>query len=275
MARSRRPAGSRRTTGRAAGARNGAGGRTPARTTSRPAAKRTTTKRTATKTNRTAARRTSRKAGGKGATRTSAKAGTRPAAKAAARSRRAAARPKAPLSTAERVKRAVGNTVAAIGRRTGFGSVPLDALELLKADHRRLEALLDEGEQTTGRAAGRRQEILRTIARELDVHEQIEERLLYPALKAHPEASAIVLEGYEEHHVADVLLQELEGLSPADERWAAKFSVLRENIEHHIEEEEGEMFRTAQTVMPREELESLGAEMQRLKTQLSAPAASR
>ena len=72
-----------------------------------------------------------------------------------------------------------------------------------------------------------------------------------------------------------MLLQELDGLSASDERWAAKFSVLRENIEHHIKEEEGEMFRTAQTVMPREELEALGAEMQRLKTQLSAPGVSR
>jgi hemerythrin-like domain-containing protein len=76
-----------------------------------------------------------------------------------------------------------------------------------------------------------------------------------------------VLEGYQEHHVADLIVKELHGLAKDDERWGAKFKVLKENIEHHIEEEEGQMFRTARGVMSREELQELGARMRAMKAQ--------
>ena len=91
-------------------------------------------------------------------------------------------------------------------------------------------------------------------------------QILYPALKQHRDAREIVLEGYQEHHVADVLVKELERLSPGDERWGAKFKVLKENIEHHIEEEEGEMFRTARSVLGREQLESIGMRIEAMKS---------
>ena len=74
-----------------------------------------------------------------------------------------------------------------------------------------------------------------------------------------------MLEGYQEHHVADIVLQELQQLPPSDERWGAKLKVLKENIEHHIEEEEGEMLSTARSVLSRYELENLGRRMQALK----------
>ena len=86
--------------------------------------------------------------------------------------------------------------------------------------------------------------------------------MLYPALKRHSEAKDIVLEGYQEHHVADVLVAELKQMDPADERWGAKFKVLKESLEHHIEEEEGHMFRTARSVLGRDRLEDLGRRMQ-------------
>jgi hemerythrin-like domain-containing protein len=141
-----------------------------------------------------------------------------------------------------------------------------DAIQLLEADHRRLEKLLEEGEQTTEGSRTRRSKLLDTITSELTVHELIEEKLLYPALKSHPEATDIVLEGYQEHHVADLLVKELHGLSKADERWGAKFKVLQESIQHHIDEEEGEMFRTARAVMSRDELRELGARMAEMKS---------
>jgi hemerythrin-like domain-containing protein len=141
----------------------------------------------------------------------------------------------------------------------------LDALTLLETDHRRLQELLTQGEDTTQRARTKRAELLGTIAAELGVHELIEEKLLYPALEQYPEARAIVLEGFQEHHVADLILKELHAVATDDEQWTAKFKVLKENIEHHIEEEEGPMFRTARGVMSREELESLGARMSRMK----------
>ena len=102
-------------------------------------------------------------------------------------------------------------------------------------------------------------ELFATIKGELAVHETIEEEIFYPELKTHPKAKDIVLEGFEEHHVVDLLMGELESLDVEDESWGAKATVMKENIEHHIEEEEGEMFKTARSVFDEAELEDLGA----------------
>jgi len=136
---------------------------------------------------------------------------------------------------------------------------------MLERDHRRFEELFEQGEKTTERGVRARKALLETLKAELEQHELIEEKVLYPALKPHRDARDIVLEGYQEHHVADILVKELERLSPGDERWGAKFKVLKENIEHHIEEEEGEMFRTARTVLGRDRLEAIGRRMEALK----------
>jgi hypothetical protein len=141
----------------------------------------------------------------------------------------------------------------------------MDALTLLKTDHDRVKKMLAEGEDTTERAVKTRSELMLTLKREMMVHERIEEEIFYPALKEHPKAKEIVLEGYEEHHVVDEIMGELEQTDVSDETWAAKFKVMKENIEHHIEEEEGEMFKNARDVFDREELEQLGARMAELK----------
>jgi hypothetical protein len=157
----------------------------------------------------------------------------------------------------------VKNVVAAVTKR--LPGARLDALTLLENDHRRLQDLLKQGEETTETAGKKRTALLDTIATELTIHETIEERLLYPALKEHPETRDIVLEGFEEHHVADVILRELTGTPVTDEQWGAKFKVLKENIEHHIEEEEGPMFRTARGVLSQDDLLALGAKMAEMK----------
>ena len=146
----------------------------------------------------------------------------------------------------------------------------MDAITLLETDHMRLRDLLKQGEETTERAVKGRTELLNTLTAELGVHELIEEKLLYPALKNYPEARDIVLEGVQEHHVADVVLKELHEVRKDDEQWGAKFKVLKENIEHHIEEEEGEMFRTARGVMTHDELLALGGLMEKMKRDAEA-----
>ena len=78
-----------------------------------------------------------------------------------------------------------------------------------------------------------------------------------------------MLEGFQEHHVADLIMKELYDTPLGDEQWGAKFKVFKENIEHHIGEEEGPMFRTARGVMSREELVELGREMAAMKASLS------
>ncbi|MGQ0607734.1 MAG: hemerythrin domain-containing protein [Chloroflexota bacterium] len=141
----------------------------------------------------------------------------------------------------------------------------MDAIALLKADHDKVKKMLAEGEATTERAEKTRTELFATLKDEMTIHERIEEEIFYPALKAHPKAKDIVLEGYEEHHVVDEIMGELEATDVTDETWAAKFKVMKENIEHHIEEEEGEMFKQARAVFDPDELEQLGARMMELK----------
>lgn len=179
----------------------------------------------------------------------------------------ATAQPSTLSSAAAAVKGRVAGAVEAVSRRLPWTSSEPDAVTLLETDHRRLEDLLKKGEETTERAVKGRTELLNRLTSELTVHELIEEKVLYPALRAHPEAKDIVLEGYQEHHVADLIVRELHAVHKDDEQWGPKFKVLKENIEHHIKEEEGEMFRTARGVLSREELQQLGARMAAMKAE--------
>jgi hemerythrin-like domain-containing protein len=142
----------------------------------------------------------------------------------------------------------------------------MDAITLLTTDHKKVKRLLGELESTTERGVKTRTELFATIKGELTVHEIIEEEIFYPELKAHPKAKDIVLEGYEEHHVVDEIMSELEETPVEDETWGAKAKVMKENIEHHIEEEEGEMFKTARSVFDRAELDELGRRMEERRT---------
>lgn len=143
----------------------------------------------------------------------------------------------------------------------------MNALTMLEADHATMRKLLTELDTTTERGVKTRTELFATIKGELTVHEIIEEEIFYPALKAHPKAKDIVLEAYEEHHVVDEIMGELEGLDVTDETWGAKATVMKENVEHHMEEEEGEMFKTARQVFESGELEDLGDRMERRRAE--------
>ena len=141
----------------------------------------------------------------------------------------------------------------------------MDAITLLETDHAKVKRLLTELDSTTERGVKTRSELFATIKGELTLHEVVEEEIFYPELKAHPKAQDIVLEAYEEHHVVDLLMGELEALDVTDETWGAKATVMKENIEHHIEEEEGEMFRQARQVFAKAELDDLGQRMEARK----------
>lgn len=211
------------------------------------------------------------------ATRTKAKKGTaRKAAKKTAAKKKAAkkkatkrrtpaAKPSRLSAAATLMRGAAAEAVEAIAERLPWAKDENDPIVLLETDHRRFEHLLKQGEATTERAVKGRARLLATLKAALDVHELIEEKILYPALKSHPEARDIVLEGYQEHHVADLIVEELTRVATDDEKWGAKFKVLKENIEHHIQEEESQMFRTARGLFSREELQDLGVRMKALK----------
>jgi hemerythrin superfamily protein len=145
----------------------------------------------------------------------------------------------------------------------------MDALTLLKTDHDKVKKLLAELESTTERGEKTRTELFATIKGELTVHESIEEEIFYPALMDMAKTREITLEAYEEHHVVDLLMGELEDLDVTDPTWGAKATVMKENIEHHIEEEEGDMFQKTRQVFDKDELDELGQRMSERKAQLA------
>jgi len=163
-----------------------------------------------------------------------------------------------------------GNRSAAVPNRR---RATVDAIKLLKDDHDEAKKMLERLDETTERAVKTRQELFTKLKAELVVHEAIEEEIFYPALKEHAEAKDIVLEAYEEHNVVDMVMSEIEQTPLEDETWKAKFTVMKENLEHHIEEEEGEMFKQARDVFDKDTLEQLGERMQERKKELQQQAA--
>jgi hypothetical protein len=139
----------------------------------------------------------------------------------------------------------------------------MDAIKLMKEDHRRLKALLKDAEHAED--GDKREGLLAVLRAEMAAHEVMEEQIFYPALKPHEEAKDVVMEGYEEHHVADILMDELMDVRADSDVWKAKMKVLKEAVEHHIDEEESDMFKKARKVMERGQLEDLGRQMASLK----------
>jgi iron-sulfur cluster repair protein YtfE (RIC family) len=151
----------------------------------------------------------------------------------------------------------------------------MDAFELLKKDHEKVSGIFEKLEPTTERGVKTREELFARLKQELEIHTKIEEQILYPVLKEAEDTHDITLEAYEEHNVVKTLLTELEALPKDDETWEAKLTVLKENVEHHVEEEEGEMFKKARKVLSSEQIEALGTRLEAAKKeQQKAMAAS-
>jgi len=142
--------------------------------------------------------------------------------------------------------------------------VSTDAIVLLKEDHKEIKKLFREfrkaeSEKDQGRIVDR-------IIEALTVHTYIENECMYPEVRSLlPDLEEDVLESYEEHHVADVLVTELAGMKPGAERFEAKATVLIENVEHHIEEEEEEWFPKVREALGRKRLQEIGARMLELR----------
>ena len=150
----------------------------------------------------------------------------------------------------------------------------MDAITLLRKDHELVEQLFKQFEKLTERAQKSKKALVQKMIRELAVHSAIEEMLFYPAvrmaaLKADTRAGEkladTVLESLEEHHIVKWVLSELDGMKPDDERFEAKVKVLTENVRHHIEEEQEEMFPKVQKLIDQDMLEELGERMAKAK----------
>jgi hemerythrin-like domain-containing protein len=136
----------------------------------------------------------------------------------------------------------------------------MNALEYLKHDHDKVKRLSEQFEGAKDDAA-KAAAATDAIAL-LKVHTTIEEEIFYPAIRKEAEdVDDIVAEGIEEHHVADTLIAEIEGLRPTDEAWEAKVKVMFESVEHHVGEEEDDMFPKVRESLPATRLQELGTEM--------------
>jgi hemerythrin-like domain-containing protein len=141
----------------------------------------------------------------------------------------------------------------------------MDIYKLLKQDHDAVKAIFKDLEATSEQASQKRETLFAELNTELTLHALAEEKLLYPLLKDAEESRELTLEAVEEHKVVKKLLKELEAGDKASEQWLAKLKVLKENVEHHVEEEEGELFKKAKKVISSEEAELLGDEVEDFK----------
>lgn len=149
--------------------------------------------------------------------------------------------------------------------------MPTNAIELLKQDHEKVKSLLSKLSDTTSRAEKTRGKLLEQVAEELRIHTKIEEEVFYPAFKKAGGRSVenMFYEAVEEHKaVENQVLPDLENTNVDSDAFAGRAKVLSELIEHHIKEEEEEMFPKARELFDEKQLEQLGAQMMDLKKQL-------
>jgi hemerythrin superfamily protein len=140
----------------------------------------------------------------------------------------------------------------------------MDALALLKEDHKTVKTLFEKAEETEDQK--KKEEIFEDIKTELETHARIEETVFYPAMEKHQELKDMVLEAIEEHKQVKTLLREIDNLKSDSEKFEPKLKVLMENVEHHAEEEEeGKMFPKVREIVDRKALEELGQELEKAK----------
>ena len=140
----------------------------------------------------------------------------------------------------------------------------MDCLELLKEQHDEAKNLFKKLEKAEGASA---QRLFDQLKQMLTLHEELEETYFYPELKKAETTEELILEGYQEHHVMDLLIEEISRLKPSAEEWQPKITVLQENTEHHIEEEEGELFPKVRKIWDAKRREEVGKKMQAMKAE--------
>ena len=136
--------------------------------------------------------------------------------------------------------------------------------KMLRKDHRTVKTLLSELEETESKSK-KREELFKTLKEELVPHMKAEESTFYDALVGKKSSRDKGLEGFEEHHVAEMVLKELDSTPKDEDKWKAKLSVFKEIVEHHIREEQGAMFNAAEEALTEKQLESIMKDFQEKK----------
>lgn len=146
----------------------------------------------------------------------------------------------------------------------------MNAIELLKADHERVKAILTQLSESTERGVKKRTDLLAKLEMEITIHTKIEEEILYPAFKeaGGKEQDIMYYEAKEEHRTVDALvLPDLKQTDPSTPEFSGRVKVVKELLEHHIEEEEEEMFPQAEKLLGKKKLEEIGAQMEAMKAE--------
>lgn len=147
----------------------------------------------------------------------------------------------------------------------------MNAIDLLKADHEKVKAILTQLSESTDRAVKKRTDLLDKLEMEISIHTQLEEQILYPAFKAAggKDEAEMYYEAKEEHRTVDSLvLPDLKATDPTTPEFAGRVKVVKELLEHHIEEEETDMFPKAKKLLGKSKLDQLGEQMLELKATL-------
>jgi hemerythrin superfamily protein len=138
----------------------------------------------------------------------------------------------------------------------------MDALTLLKADHKSVETLFKRFEKLSINGTNGKKKLVQQIVKELSIHAAIEEQVFYPAIrKLMKNVEDEVLEALEEHHLVKWTLDELDGMSPTAERYDAKVAVLIHNVREHVHEEEMELFPKVRKALEKRQLDAIGASL--------------
>jgi hemerythrin superfamily protein len=143
----------------------------------------------------------------------------------------------------------------------------MNALEMLKEDHQKVQAMFDQVKATENEK--QHKQLYKKIKTELETHAYIEEKVLYPKLKKYDEFKDTVLEAIEEHLQMKTLLRDMSRLADGNERFTAKLMVLIENVEHHVKEEEGELFPQVEDEFSAQDLQEIGMRLQAAKKEFA------
>jgi hemerythrin superfamily protein len=144
----------------------------------------------------------------------------------------------------------------------------MNAIDLLKADHQTVKAILAQLSESTDKAIKKRTDLLDKLEMEISIHTKLEEEILYPAFKAAGtrEQDVMYFEAKEEHRTVDSLvLPDLKQTDPGTPEFAGRVKVVKELLEHHIEEEETELFPQAKKLLGKSRLDDLGEQMEAMK----------
>jgi len=141
----------------------------------------------------------------------------------------------------------------------------MDIITLLKKDHKAVHELFSSIDKAGEKAYKTKLNLFDKIYLELSLHAEIEESIFYPKIEQFKETKSIIFESYEEHALVKQLLSEIKSLSPQDDVWQAKVSVLKELVDHHVKEEENELFPKVKEVITLDERKAMGEKMQEIK----------